>query len=137
MRTSRSFSRTIPTTDDQVWQYFNNLPPASLNNNLTLSGGNQFFANYTGVLSQLVSNALTNFQSVLGSYYPLWQRYLASVSPLTTARMVANVTADTSPINASPPTNRDRWITAMLAPPCNPPLAEKNSARPYRNAIAP
>ncbi|HEX3440667.1 MAG TPA: hypothetical protein VHT93_10005 [Pseudolabrys sp.] len=39
-------------TDDQVWQYFNNLPPASLNNNLTLSGGNQFFANYTGVLSQ-------------------------------------------------------------------------------------
>ena len=69
-------------TDDQVWQYFNNLPPAFLNNNLTLSGGNQFFANYIGVLSQLISNALTNFQSVLGSYYPMWQRYLAGLNPM-------------------------------------------------------
>ena len=76
-------------TDDQVWQYFNNLPPAFLNNNLTLSGGNQFFANYTGVLSQLISNALTNFQSVLGSYYPMWQRYLAGLKPDAVAAATA------------------------------------------------
>lgn len=79
------------STDDQVWQYFNNLPPASLTNNLTLSGGNQFFSNYTGVLSQLVSNALTNFQSVLGSYYPMWQKYLAAQTPLPPLPQLPNV----------------------------------------------
>ena len=88
------------STDDQVWQYFNNLPPASLNNNLTLSGGNQFFANYSGVLSQLVSNALTNFQSVLGSYYPLWQRYLAGLNPLPPLNQLPNVFYTWAMVNA-------------------------------------
>ncbi len=78
------------STDDQLWQYFNNLPPASLTNNYTLSGGNQFYSDYTGVLSQLVSNALTNFQSVLGSYYPLWQRYLAGLNPLPALNQLPN-----------------------------------------------
>ena len=106
------------STDDQVWQYFNNLPPASLNNNLTLSGGNQFFANYTGVLSQLVSNALTNFQSVLGSYYPLWQRYLASVSPLPPLNQLPNVFYTWAMVNA--PTvagpGRSSLAAALLDP---------------------
>lgn len=79
------------STDDQVWQYFNNMPPASLTSNLTLSGGNQFYSDYTGVLSQLVSNALTNFQNVLGSYYPLWQRYLAAQNPLPPLTQLPNV----------------------------------------------
>jgi hypothetical protein len=78
------------STDDQVWQYFNNLPPASLTNNLTLSGGNQLYSNYTGVLSQLVSNALTNFQNVLGSYYPLWQHYLVGLNPLPPMNQLPN-----------------------------------------------
>jgi hypothetical protein len=55
-----------------------------------LSGGNQFFANYTGVLSQLISNALTNFQSVLGSYYPMWQRYLAGLNPMPSLQQLPN-----------------------------------------------
>jgi hypothetical protein len=79
------------STDDQVWQYFNNLPPASLTNNLTLSGGNQFYSNYIGVLSQLISNALTNFQNVLGSYYPMWQRYLSTQNPIPTLQQLPNV----------------------------------------------
>lgn len=106
------------STDDQVWQYFNNLPPASLNNNLTLSGGNQFFANYSGVLSQLVSNALTNFQSVLGSYYPLWQRYLASLSPLPALNQLPNVFYTWAMVNA--PTvagpGRSSLAAALLDP---------------------
>lgn len=79
------------STDDKIWQYFNNMPPASLTSNLTLSGGNQFFSDYTGVLSQLTSNALTNFQNVLGSYYPLWQRYLAGLTPIPTIQQMPNV----------------------------------------------
>ena len=106
------------STDDQVWQYFNNLPPASLNNNLTLSGGNQFFANYTGVLSQLVSNALTNFQSVLGSYYPLWQRYLAGLNPLPPLNQLPNVFYTWAMVNA--PTvagpGRSSLAAALLDP---------------------
>jgi hypothetical protein len=88
------------STDDQVWQYFNNLPPASLNNNLTLSGGNQFYSDYTAVLSQLQSNALTNFQSVLGSYYPLWQRYLASQPTIPPLAQLPNMFFNWAIVNA-------------------------------------
>lgn len=105
-------------TDDQVWQYFNNLPPASLNNNLTLSGGNQFFANYTGVLSQLISNALTNFQSVLGSYYPMWQRYLAGLNPMPSLQQLPNTFYMWAMVNA--PTvagpGRSALAAALLDP---------------------
>jgi hypothetical protein len=55
------------------------------------SGGNQFYSNYTGVLSQLISNALTNFQNVLGSYYPMWQRYLSTQNPMPTLQQLPNV----------------------------------------------
>jgi hypothetical protein len=105
-------------TDDQLWQYFNNLPPAALNNNLTLSGGNQFYSDYTAVLSQLQSNALTNFQNVLGSYYPLWQRYLATVSPFPTLQQLPNVFYNWALVNA--PTvagaGRSAYQAALLDP---------------------
>ncbi len=78
-------------TNDQIWQYFNNLPPMALNHNLTLSGGNQFYTNYAAVLSQLQSNALTNFQNILGSYYPMWQQYLASLNPFPSLQDLPNV----------------------------------------------
>jgi RNA polymerase sigma factor (sigma-70 family) len=87
-------------TDDQVWQYFNNLPPAALNNNLTLSGGDQFYTDYTAVLSQLQSHALTNFQNVLGSYYPLWMRYIAGLTPPPTLDTMPAVFAQWAMLNA-------------------------------------
>ncbi len=68
--------------NDQIWALFNNLPPVLTNHNLTVSGGNQFYPVYTSVLSQLTSTALTNFQSVLGLYYPLWQQYLGTIAPI-------------------------------------------------------
>jgi len=87
-------------TNDLVWQFFNNLPPASLNFNLTLSGGNQFYSDYVGVLSQLQSNALTNFQSVLGSYYPLWQQYLGALNPFPSLTQLPNVFYNWALVNA-------------------------------------
>ncbi len=76
-------STTLPptATNDLLWHQFNNIPPKALTSNLTLSGGNQFYSDYSAVLSQLTSNALTNFQNVLGSFYPLWQQYLSTLSP--------------------------------------------------------
>lgn len=87
-------------TNDQIWQYFNNMPPTALNNNLTLSGGNQLFADYQAVLSQLQSNALTNFQQVLGSYYPLWQQYLGTLSPLPTLQQLPSTFYNWALVNA-------------------------------------
>lgn len=86
--------------NDLIWQYFNNIPPASLYFNLTLSGGNQFYSDYTAVLSQLTSNALTNFQNVLGSYYPLWQQYLGTVTPFPTLQQLPNVFYSWALVNA-------------------------------------
>ena len=40
-----------------------------------------------------------------------------SVRPDTTARIVANATAEIKPRNKSPPTARDRWIATILSPP--------------------
>lgn len=69
-------------TDDQLWALFNSIPPAILNDSVNLSGGDQFYINYASVLSQLISTALTNFQGILGVYYPLWQRYVVTLDPL-------------------------------------------------------
>jgi len=105
-------------TNDQIWQYFNNLPPATLNFNLTLSGGNQFYSDYTAVLSQLSSNALTNFQNVLGSYYPLWQQYLATVTPFPSLQQLPNIFYNWALVNA--PTvagpGRSAYQAALLDP---------------------
>lgn len=105
-------------TDDQVWQYFNNLPPSALTNNLSLSGGNQFYSNYSTVLSQLSSNALTNFQNVLGSYYPLWQRYLSQLQPMPTPAQLPGTFYSWAMVNA--PTvagpGRSAYAAALLDP---------------------
>ncbi len=41
--------------DHLLWNYFNNIPPASLTQNYIASGGNQFFSNYKGLISALKS----------------------------------------------------------------------------------
>jgi len=87
-------------TDDQIWQYFNNLPPEALTSDLTLSGGNQFYTDYQAVVSQLLSNALTNFQRIVGSYYPNWQRYLATVTPFPALSQLPTVFYNWALVNA-------------------------------------
>ena len=60
-----------------------------------------------------------------------------SVSPATTARMVANATAEMKPRNTLPPTALARCTAAMLPPPRSPPLASRNSGLTSTNVIAP
>ncbi|MEP0824070.1 MAG: hypothetical protein HRF40_01140 [Nitrososphaera sp.] len=105
-------------TNDQIWQYFNNLPPVSLNHNLTLSGGNQFYTDYAAVLSQLQSNALTNFQNVLGSYYPMWQQYLAGLNPFPSLQDLPNVFYQWAVVNAPSVAGpgRSAYSAALLDP---------------------
>jgi hypothetical protein len=66
---------------DSVWSYFNNLPPATLVNELNLSGGNQFYADYKAVVAQLESQSGDAFQRDLGDAYPVWMQYVKGLSP--------------------------------------------------------
>lgn len=117
-------------TNDLIWQYFNNLPPAALNFNLTLSGGNQFNSDYTSVLNQLTSNNLTNLQSVLGSYYPSWQQYLATVNPFPGSQQLPGVFYNWALVNA--PTvagpGRSALQAALLDPIVNAQLMAGNTS---------
>ena len=51
--------------DQLLWSYFNAIPPASLTHNTVLSGGNQFLADYQGVMAALLA-APNDVQSVVG-----------------------------------------------------------------------
>lgn len=51
--------------DQLLWNYFNAIPPFSLTQNTILSGGNQFLADYQGVMSALQAQP-NNFQSTIG-----------------------------------------------------------------------
>ncbi|HEU4326469.1 MAG TPA: hypothetical protein VFS21_25230 [Roseiflexaceae bacterium] len=51
--------------DQLLWNYFNMIPPYSLTQNTILSGGNQFLADYQGVMSALQAQP-NNFQSTIG-----------------------------------------------------------------------
>lgn len=41
--------------DKLLWNYYNNIPPFSLTQNFIQSGGNQFFSDYTAMLSALTA----------------------------------------------------------------------------------
>ncbi|RKP43889.1 hypothetical protein [Trinickia fusca] len=51
--------------DALLWAYLNNIPVASLTQNTVFSGGNQFLANYQGVMSALQA-APNQFKSTIG-----------------------------------------------------------------------
>jgi hypothetical protein len=59
------------------------------------------------------------------------------VRPATTARMVANATAEMKPRNTLPPTALARCTAAMLLPPSRPPAASLNSGLALTSTIAP
>ena len=108
----------VQATDDQLWALFNTIPPPIRNNTLSMSGGNQFYSDYAGMLSQLTSTALTNFQSVAGVYYPLWQRYLGGLNPLPTPAALPNVFYTWATANAPSVANAGRaaYVVALNDP---------------------
>ena len=70
--------------DRLLWNYFNNIPPLSLTQNYIQSGGNQFFSNYTGLLSALVPATPPRFEKVLGpTIYEKWLAYSRVALPIT------------------------------------------------------
>ncbi|MDB5619276.1 hypothetical protein [Tardiphaga sp.] len=71
-----------PKQDAAVWNYFNLIPPATLTNDFVQSGGNQFFSDYSGLLSTL-KGAPNTFETDVGpACLAAWNAY-AMTLPLT------------------------------------------------------
>jgi hypothetical protein len=70
------------TQDQALWNYFNLIPPFTLTNNYVLSPGNQFFSNYSGLLSALHGAPNTFQQDVGPECFKAWNIY-ANTLPLT------------------------------------------------------
>lgn len=67
--------------DNALWSYFNNIPPFSLTQNYIVSGGNQFFSDYKGLISALQAPP-NNFQQDIGNdVYNAWMAYLPAINP--------------------------------------------------------
>lgn len=71
-----------PNQDSAVWNYFNLIPPATLTNDFVLSGGNQFFSDYSGLLSTLQGAPNTFDQDVGPACSAAWNTYAQNL-PLT------------------------------------------------------
>ena len=59
------------------------------------------------------------------------------VNPETTARIVANATADIKPKNTLPPTAFAKWMAAMLLPPNSSPTPSLKAGLVLTNTMAP
>lgn len=71
-----------PNQDKFLWNYFNLIPPYSLTNNFVMSPGNQFFSNYSGLLSAL-QGAPNTFETDVGpACNAAWNAYAMNL-PLT------------------------------------------------------
>ncbi len=69
--------------DEQLWNYFNNIPPYSLTQNFIASGGNQFTSDYASLFSAL-QGANDGFTKDVGPQCnTAWQTF-ASAVPYTT-----------------------------------------------------
>jgi hypothetical protein len=77
-------STPLGDTSDVLWAYFNNIPPLSLTSQFAASGGNRFYDDYRGVVSQLQSQGDGAFRRDLGDSYGLWMTYVSALNPLPT-----------------------------------------------------
>lgn len=67
--------------DTLLWNYFNNIPPFSLTQNTTLSGGAQFLSNYQALLANLLAAGDTFDETVGETCSTEWKNYLRSIQP--------------------------------------------------------
>lgn len=85
--------------DGNVWNYFNNIPPASLTQNYVLSPGAQFVNNYSGFLSALVGANNTFTQDVGQPCSDAWWKYVNTLPPTTTVSQYSTIFRNWAPRN--------------------------------------
>jgi hypothetical protein len=68
------------TSDITLWNYMNNIPPFSLTQTYTQSGGNQFFSDYEALMSALVPSLTIDLEKdITPPVYKDWLAYVASL----------------------------------------------------------
>ncbi len=71
----------LGATSPQLWSYFNCIPPLSLTNNNVTGGGNFFYADYAGVISQMMPPDNSELQFALGDNYPAYTAFINAMAP--------------------------------------------------------
>lgn len=70
-------------TSQDMWNLFNAVPPASINNYYNPSQVNNFASDYGLILSALVPSSNSSFQNCMGDYYSKWTSYFSDHDPKT------------------------------------------------------
>jgi hypothetical protein len=75
--------------------------PRSLTNNIVLSGGNQFFSNYSGTMAALEPGEQINVDADIGAdNFAAWQDFLKSLRPLPSPNQVPDIFFNWAFLNA-------------------------------------
>lgn len=90
----------LGATSDQLWAYYNMIPPKSLVGNLDLDGMNQFYSDYRAVVSVLRSQGGDQFRMDVGDYYDPWLQYASGLSPVPTSEQLPGVFFNWAQIHA-------------------------------------
>jgi hypothetical protein len=68
-------------TSDQLWAYYNSIPPKSLVNNFQLNSINRLYDNYRAVVNVLISQSGDAFRRDLADCYAPWMTYVTGLAP--------------------------------------------------------
>lgn len=79
----------LPNTTQNLSDFFNNIPPASLTQIYSAGGTNQFYSDYGGVIKNLKSQDSGQFDSDMGDYDSQWNAYLATNPTVPAGGMLA------------------------------------------------
>jgi hypothetical protein len=117
-------------SDALLWAYLNNMPVASLTQNTQFTGGNQYLADYQGVMSALQS-APNNFQSTIGpTCWDAYQTALKDKDVKTGAVAFRNWALYCDPCSAVATSGASALAAAML----DPIFAAQMNVTPYKPA---
>jgi hypothetical protein len=73
----------IGSTSESLWNIFDVVPPAAVNNFYNPSQANVFSTDYGAVINNLKPQNASAFQNIMGDYYSQWVAYLKSTPPPT------------------------------------------------------
>lgn len=74
-------SQPLPNTSAGIWSIFNSLPPKSLSQTFSMSGLNNFYDAYKGVMVTILPQGGDQFRRILGDEYSVWEAYKKSLTP--------------------------------------------------------
>jgi hypothetical protein len=96
---------SVASTSQIMWNLFNAVPPASLNNYYDPNQANNFASDYNLILTSLVACTDSSFQTCMGDYYMQWMTYFQKNVP--------------TPFNAQTVTSLFTQWSMVYAPSCS------------------